>query len=184
VAFYTAAVVTLHVATSTALAPSLLADFRWLLEASYDEGFSDADWDHTTGGLHVWLSDAHRVISHAAVVERTLLCAGQALPVGYVEAVATSPAHRSRGYGRTVMARVGEVIRERHALGALSTGAHGFYEALGWERWRGQTFVDGPAGRHRTPDDDGGILILRTPRSPRLNLDGDIVCDWRPGDVW
>ena len=40
------------------------------------------------------------------------------------------------------------------------------------------------AGRERTPDDDGDVMILHTPRSPRLDLDGDIVCDWRPGDVW
>jgi hypothetical protein len=27
-------------------------------------------------------------------------------------------------------------------------------------------------------------MILRTSRSPRLDLDGAIVCDWRLGDVW
>jgi len=26
-------------------------------------------------------------------------------------------------------------------------------------------------------------MVLRTQRSPRLDLDGAIVCDWRPGDV-
>lgn len=69
-------------------------------------------------------------------------------------------------------------------MGVLSTGAHGFYEALGWERWRGPTFMEGPDGPEATPNDDGDIMILRTPRSPRLDLDGAIVCDWRPGDVW
>ena len=69
-------------------------------------------------------------------------------------------------------------------LGALSTGTHAFYKRLGWEEWRGPTFVDGPRGRERTPDDDGGIMILRTSSSPHLDLDGEIVCDWRRGDVW
>jgi aminoglycoside 2'-N-acetyltransferase I len=82
------------------------------------------------------------------------------------------------------MKHIGELICERYALGALSTGTHAFYETLGWERWRGPTFVDSPRGRERTPDDDGDIMILRTPRSPGLDLDGDIVCDWRLGDVW
>lgn len=82
------------------------------------------------------------------------------------------------------MRHVGELIRERYVLGALSTGAHAFYEAFAWERWRGPTFVDSPRGRERTPEDDGTIMILQTRRSPRLDLDGDIACDWRPGDVW
>ena len=75
-------------------------------------------------------------------------------------------------------------VRIGPPVGALSTGTHGFYASLGWERWRGPTFVDAPGGRTPTPDDDGDIMILRTSRSPRLDLDGAIVCDWRPGDVW
>lgn len=82
------------------------------------------------------------------------------------------------------MKYIGELIRERFTLGALSTGTHAFYETLGWERWRGPTFVDGPRGRERTPRDDGDVMILRTRRSPQLDLDGEIVCDWRLGDVW
>ncbi len=82
------------------------------------------------------------------------------------------------------MTQIGNLIRKSYPLGVLSTGAHGFYETLGWERWRGPTFVDASEGRTPTPDDDGDIMVLRTPRSPRLDLDGPIVCDWRPGDVW
>jgi aminoglycoside 2'-N-acetyltransferase I len=52
------------------------------------------------------------------------------------------------------------------------------------ERWRGSTFVNSPSGAVRTPDDDGGVMILKTPRSPELDLDAAIVCDWRTGDVW
>ena len=82
------------------------------------------------------------------------------------------------------MRRIGKIIRKSYALGALSTGSHDFYAALGWERWRGPTFVDGPTGRERTPTDDGDVMILRTPRAPRLDLGREIVCDWRLGDVW
>ena len=46
------------------------------------------------------------------------------------------------------------------------------------------TFVNSPDGRLPTPGDDGDIMILRTPRSSRLDLGGEIVCDWRAGDVW
>ena len=82
------------------------------------------------------------------------------------------------------MSHIDQLIREHYPLGVLSTGTPLFYETLGWERWRGPTFVDSPRGRERTPADDGDIMVLWTPRSPHLDLDGEIVCDWRQGDVW
>jgi aminoglycoside 2'-N-acetyltransferase I len=82
------------------------------------------------------------------------------------------------------MRRIGEIIHARYPLGALSTGTPAFYAPLGWERWRGPTHVEGRTGRTRTPADDGDVLILRTAQTPDLDLDGDIVCDWRAGDVW
>jgi aminoglycoside 2'-N-acetyltransferase I len=176
--------VTLHDAASDALASSFLHDLRTLLDTAFAGDFTDEDWAHAIGGVHVWLAGSGGLISHASLVERTLVCSGHTLQVGYVEAVATAAGHRRKGHATTVMNHIGELIRERYALGALSTGAHPFYEPLGWERWRGPTFVDGPNRRERTADDDGGIMILRTLRSPHLDLDGEIVCDWRVGDVW
>jgi aminoglycoside 2'-N-acetyltransferase I len=175
--------VTLHSASSDTLDSSFLHELRVFLDTAFSD-FTDEDWAHAIGGVHVWLIGSGGLISHASVVERTLVCSGQGLRVGYVEAVATVAVHRRKGHGATVMKRIGDLIRERYALGALSTGSHAFYETLGWERWRGPTFVDGPRGRERTPDDDGSIMILRTAGSPRLDLDGEITCDWRPGSVW
>ena len=176
--------VTLHAASTDALDSSFLHNLRTLLDTAFEGDFTDEDWDHAIGGVHVWLIGSRDLISHGSLVERTLVCSGQTLRVGYVEAVATVAAHRRNGHAATIMKHIGELIRERYALGALSTGTHAFYETLGWERWRGPTFVDLPRGRERTPGDDGGIMILRTSRSPRLDLDGEIVCDWRLGDVW
>jgi len=82
------------------------------------------------------------------------------------------------------MEAVGEWIAERFELGALGTGAHRFYERLGWETWLGRTFVRTAEGVDPTPDEDGYILVLRTPSSPPLDPTGAISCDWRPGDVW
>jgi aminoglycoside 2'-N-acetyltransferase I len=175
---------TLHHAATAALTAPLRGEIRGRLDEAFAGGFSDHDWDHALGGLHVWVSGPDGVVSHGSVVARTLVCSGQIVRVGYVEAVATVAAHRRRGHGTAVMRRLGEHIQANWPLGALSTGTPAFYETIGWERWRGPTFVDGPAGRARTPDDDGGIMILRTARSPALDLDGAIVCDWRPGDVW
>jgi len=176
--------ITLHAAPTNALSPSLLRGLRALLDTAFEGDFTDEDWSHLLGGVHVWLMGPCGWISHGSIVERTLMCGGLTLRVGYVEAVATAAAYRRKGYGATVMKHIGEMIRERYVLGALSTGTHAFYEPLGWERWRGPTFVNAPSGCERTPDDDGDVMILRTPRSPHLDLNGEIVCDWRAGDVW
>jgi len=175
---------TVHAATSETLSASWLLALRAFLDAAFDGHFSDHDWRHAIGGVHVWVSGSDGLISHGSLVERTLVCSGHRLRAGYVEAVATAAANRRHGYGALVMTRVGELVRERYTLGALSTGSHGFYESLGWERWRGPTSVDGAQGPERTPDDDHGVMILRTSRSPHLDLDQAIVCDWREGDVW
>jgi aminoglycoside 2'-N-acetyltransferase I len=175
---------TLHAAPTAALSSSFLDHVRALLDIAFEDGFTDDDWDHAVGGVHVWLSDSRGLISHGSLVERTVVCSSQTLQVGYVEAVATAHAHRHKGHGAAVMKHIGELIRERYALGVLSTGTHAFYETFGWERWRGPTLVEGPRGRERTPGDDGAVMILRTSRSPHLDLDGEIVCDWRVGDVW
>lgn len=174
----------LHTAPTDALSAGFLGEIRTLLEAAFAGAFDDDDWRHALGGIHVWLTVEGRIAAHASVVPRMLTCSGTVVQTGYVEAVAVMPPHRRQGYGRAVMVRAGEVIRASDALGALSTGSHAFYERLGWERWRGPTFVDGAAGARRTPDDDGGIMILRTVRSPILDLDREIMCDWRSGDVW
>ena len=166
------------------LSQSFLQDVRALLDAAFDGDFTNEDWNHALGGVHVWTASPRGIVSHGSLVPRVLVCAGHTLQVGYVEAVATAPPYRRQGHGRAVMTHIGGLIRDRYALGVLSTGSHAFYEALGWERWRGPTFVDGPGGRRRTSEDDGGVMIFRTPRSPHLDFDGEIVCDWRPGDVW
>lgn len=173
---------TLHEAG--ALTSSQARQIRALLDAAFEGDFSDDDWAHALGGLHVWIEGPDGMVSHGSLVDRTLVCAGHSLRVGYVEAVATAAGSRGQGHGAAVMRRIGEVLRARYPLGALSTGTPAFYETLGWECWRGATCVDGHTGRQRTPGDDGDIMILRTAQTPDLDLDGDIVCDWRAGDVW
>ncbi len=88
---------TLHTASTDALAPSFGHDLHVLLDAAFDGDFTDHDWDHAIGGVHVWVTDSHGVISHGSLVARTLKCSGTTLHVGYVEAVATAAAHRGVG---------------------------------------------------------------------------------------
>lgn len=146
--------------------------------------FADSDWEHATGGIHVLVEDAGEILSHGSVVERTVEIGGVSVRTGYVEAVATWPRQQRRGYASLVMEEVRDLIRGEYEIGALSTGAHGFYERVGWERWTGPTFVRTATRSERTADDDGGIMILRTPTSPPFDLAASIACDWRDGDVW
>lgn len=149
-----------------------------------EERFTDDDWEHAVGGVHFVLEVGARIVTHAAVVERVLHLGDRALRTGYVEAVATAEGHERAGFGSMVMADVAAYIRDRFELGALGTGRHRFYERLGWVRWSGPSFVRTPDGPRPTPDDDGYILVLRTPSSPPIDLAAAIGCEWRPGDVW
>lgn len=162
-----------------------LVALHGLVAAAFrDDGFSEQDWRHALGGVHLLLELGPEIFAHAAVVERELHVAGRPLRTGYVEAVATAPARQRRGHGSMLLRAVTRHIRDRFELGALSTGSPAFYERLGWQRWRGPTFARTPAGAVRTADEDDGILVLLTPRTPPIDLTAPISCDWRPGDVW
>lgn len=175
----------LVVAASDALGDDLVQALRALLDAAFDGDFSDDDWAHALGGLHAYLlRDDGAPISHASVVARRIVCGAATLRAGYVEAVATAPEFQRQGHGSAVMRAIAAHVEASYDIGVLSTGEFGFYAPLGWELWRGTTWVEGPTGHERTADDDGGIMVLRTSRTPSLDLDAPIVADWRTGDVW
>jgi aminoglycoside 2'-N-acetyltransferase I len=163
---------------------------RALLVAAFDdpdepdEAFSEEDWQHGLGGTHVIADLDGRIVAHASVVERELRVGGRPIRTGYVEAVATARAEQGRGFGTAVMEEIDAIVRDGYELGALGTGAHHFYERLGWQVWPGPTAVRTLSGEQRTADDDGNILVLRTPTTPPLDEEATISCDWRPGDVW
>ncbi len=176
-----------RLATDELTAPESAA-LRAMLDAAFGadeaERFDDDDWQHGLGGVHFVLEVDGRIVAHASVVERELHVGDRPLRTGYVEAVATAPDRQGQGFGSIVMIDATYYIRETFELGALGTGRHAFYERLGWRTWRGPAFVRAPDGPCRTPDEEGFILVLETPTSPRLDLSAPISCDWRPGDVW
>ncbi|XVS63246.1 GNAT family N-acetyltransferase [Actinosynnema sp. CA-299493] len=162
---------------------STLTAARGLLDEAFDGEFGDDDWEHGLGGVHALAWDGDELIGHGALVQRRLLHEGRAVRTGYVEGVAVRADRRRRGVGGAVMAALEDVVRGAYPLGALSAseGALEFYAARGWRRWRGRTFAMTPTGVERTGEEDDGIFVL--PVVP-LDLTGDLVCDWRDGDVW
>jgi aminoglycoside 2'-N-acetyltransferase I len=170
------------------LTPDELVAVRAILDEAFgtdeDERFTDDDWEHAVGGVHFVVEQDGVIVAHAAVVERHLELDGRPVRTGYVEAVAVAPGEQGSGHGALVMTHVGQWITGHFELGALGTGAHRFYERLGWHTWRGPSSVRATEGPRPTPDDDGFIMVLKTPTSPPIDLDAPISCEWRPGDVW
>jgi aminoglycoside 2'-N-acetyltransferase I len=176
----------LRSATTAELTDTELEAVRELVFAAFGGRFDTHDWEHTLGGVHVLAVEDDAVLSHGAVVSRVLVAGGRGLRTGYVEGVATREDRRGRGLATLVMREVGRVVERDYELGALSDGTRipGFYQRLGWETWQGPTWVAGPEGRERTAEEDGSVLVLRTPATAELELTGSLTCDWRPGDVW
>lgn len=156
---------------------------RALLDVVFDD-MTDDDWEHAVGGMHAMVWDGADLVAHGSVIQRRLVHGGRALRAGYVEGVGVHPDRRGEGHAGRVMAELEEVIRGAYDLGALGSSemALGFYAARGWRRWRGTSAALTPTGLRRTPDDDDGIFVLSL--DVQLDVEGEIICDWRDGDVW
>ncbi|CDO30807.1 aminoglycoside N-acetyltransferase AAC(2')-Ib [Mycolicibacterium porcinum] len=160
---------------------------RMVIEA-FEGDFSDADWEHSLGGMHAFICHHGALIAHAAVVQRRLIYRDTALRCGYVEAVAVREDWRGQGLASAVMDGVEQVLRGAYQLGALSSAetARHIYLARGWVPWQGPTSVLKPAGVTRTPEDDQSLFVLPVdlPAGMELDTSAEITCDWRDGDVW
>lgn len=170
--------------TTAEASQQYLTAIRRLLDTAFGEDFSEDDWGHALGGWHVVAFDDNAVMAHAAVVPRAIEVAGRAFRAGYVEAVATDPTRQREGLGSSVMAGVAELVRSQFEMGALSTSLHSFYGRLGWDRWRGPTYVRRGAELIRTEDEDDGVLVLRFGPSKDIDLAAAISCEARSGDDW
>ena len=165
-------------------------DARPMVIEAFGGDFTDADWEHSLGGMHAVIFDHGALIAHAAVVQRRLLYGGSALRCGYVEGVAVREDWRGQGLAQALMDSVEQVLRGAYQLGALSVSEAGrrVYISRGWLPWRGQTSVLAPDGITRTPDDDDGLFVLPSasttwrwilpPTSPAIGAtatSGDVV---------
>ena len=157
---------------------------RALLDAVFEEDMTEHDWEHALGGVHALVWEGDELIGHASLVQRRLLHGGRALRTGYVEGVGVRADRRGRGHGAAMMEVLERVVLGAYDLGALGASGEGagFYAARGWSLWRGPTSALTPTGIMRTEEEDGGIYVL--PVVLGLDVSGELVCDWRDGDVW
>ncbi|MBU9762517.1 GNAT family N-acetyltransferase [Mycobacterium sp. TNTM28] len=160
---------------------------RMVIDA-FEGSFTEADWEHSLGGMHALICHHGALIAHGAVVQRRLLYRDTALRCGYVEAVAVREDWRGQGLATAVLDAVEQVLRGAYQLGALSSSeiARDMYLSRGWLPWTGPTSVLRPAGVTRTPSDDRSLFVLPIdlPDGMQLDTSAEIACDWRDGDVW
>ncbi len=175
----------IRVAHTSELDGGLLERANQLLVDVFEGDWTAQDWEHSLGGVHVLAFDeGDELVGHGSVVQRRLIHDEQALRTGYIEGVGVRSSHRRNGVGAAVMTELERVIAGAYVLGALSSSeeALDFYARRGWRNWEGATFALTPAGVQRTADEDGGIYVL--PGSAPLDLTGDLICDWRDGELW
>ncbi|WP_081625463.1 GNAT family N-acetyltransferase [Mycobacterium sp. 141] len=163
-------------------------DTRRMVIEAFGGDFTDADWEHTLGGMHALICRHGALIAHGAVVQRRLLYRDTALRCGYLEGVAVREDWRGQGLATAVMDALEQVLRGAYQIGALSASEEGrpMYTARGWLAWQGPTSVLQPAGVARTPGDDRSLFVLPIDLPDGLELDttAELTCDWRDGDVW
>ena len=104
--------------TTAEASNDLLAEIRRLFDEAFEGDFSNEDWKHALGGWHVVVEVGDAVVSHAAVVPRTLEVAGRPVRTGYVEGVATAAKRRREGLGSLAMAEITELVRREFELRA------------------------------------------------------------------
>jgi aminoglycoside 2'-N-acetyltransferase I len=137
----------------------------------------------TSGGRHFLAFSDETLVSHAVVTTRWAQPEGHdALRTGYVDAVSTLPAYEGKGYGSAAMRALAGAIDD-YELACLQTDIPGFYERLGWELWRGPLAGRTDDGLVPTPD-QRGVMVLRVPRTPTLDLDGMLTIEQQPDRIW
>jgi len=135
------------------------------------------------GGRHFLGFDGGVLASHAVVTTRWAQPDGfPPLRTAFVDAVATHPAHQHLGLSTEVMRRLGSTLDD-FDLGCLQTDLRGFYERVGWEQWRGP--LAGRRDGHTAPTpDQQGVMVLRLPLTPPLDLDGRLSIEWQRNRFW
>jgi aminoglycoside 2'-N-acetyltransferase I len=174
----------LRTAHTADLTPAELRAARDLLDDAFDGDFSDEDWEHGLGGIHVLVYDERGLAAHGSVIQRRVLHRGRSLRVGYVEAVGVRADARRTGLGGRVMAELERIVEGAYGLGALSASEQGaaLYTARGWQVWPGRICVLGPDGVVRLPEEEGTTFVRPASAGP-LDPAHELVFDWRDGDV-
>lgn len=136
-----------------------------------------------SGGRHVLAFDGSTLVSHAVATTRWAQPDGHPpLRTAYIDAVSTLPSYEGRGFGSAAMRDLAAWIAD-YEIGCLQTDKPGFYSRLGWEVWRGPLSGRDGDGIVPTPQ-QRGVMILRLPGTPPVDLDGGLSIERQPSRFW
>jgi aminoglycoside 2'-N-acetyltransferase I len=172
---------TIEVKPIASLSPMEYNQVISLCSRAYEEDFAPylISFDKPT---HVLGKLGEKLVSHALWITRWLQIENDlTLRTAYVEAVATEASFRRLGYASLVMQRLAIEIRD-FDLGALSPADTTLYARLGWEYWQGPLFARLDGEWLLVPGESA--MILRTPKTPDLDINLPISVEWREGEVW
>lgn len=172
------------VSTGELTAAQRSAVIELCIAAHENEAFRDLFSFLDGGGRHVLGHRGSELVSHAVVTTRWAQPAGQpALRTAFVDAVATLPAYQGQGHGSAVMRRLAAAVDDDYEIGCLQTDRPTFYERVGWEVWRGPLAGRSQDGLVPTPDQQG-VMVLRLPSTPPLELDAMLTIECQPSRIW
>jgi aminoglycoside 2'-N-acetyltransferase I len=171
------------VSTAELTAAQRSAVIELCIAAHENEAFRDLFSFLEGVGRHVIGHRGPELVSHAVVTTRWAQPAGQpALRTAFVDAVSTLPAYQGQGHGSAVMRRLADAV-EDYEIGCLQTDRFTFYEHVGWELWRGPLAGRSEDGLVPTPDQQG-VMVLRLPSTPPLDLDALLTIECQPSRIW
>jgi aminoglycoside 2'-N-acetyltransferase I len=174
-------VIDVRMAHTADLDVATLSAARALLDAVFRDEMTDHDWEHALGGIHAFVWDGGELAGHASVVPASALAPW---------ACAAGGLRRGR---RCASRRARAGIRRGDDGSAGASGTRGY---AGRHR-RGRQLLRNPRLEAMARIDFGA----HTPGScaPRRRTDlstccpslrrwicmyGELICDWRDGDVW
>lgn len=76
----------------------------------------------------------------------------------------------------------GLLAQAQSLLDGATDDAIPLYERRGWTQWRGPLSAMTASGIVRTPDEAGGVYVLTAGAS--IDIESELTCDWRDGDLW
>ncbi len=153
------------------------------IAAHDNENFKNLFTFIPSGGRHFLAYLGAELVSHAVVTTRWAQPEGHVvLQTAYVDAVSTLPVYQGQGLGSATMRQLAAGITD-YEIACLETERQGFYERLGWEEWRGP--LAGRNGEELVPTpQQRGVMVLRLPRTPSLDLDKGMTIECQTERIW
>jgi aminoglycoside 2'-N-acetyltransferase I len=154
-----------------------------MLNAAYEDDFSEEDWIHTFGGVRFLGMISGEIVAHGAIVPRKISINEELMVVGYLEGIAVSSNHQRQGVGRQLLSSITDFCRSEYQISMLSTDEFDFYGNLGWKRFSGKSGVLINSEVMLTPDEDEGLMYLIGQPGFTQEI-SSAYCDPREGDHW